>query len=197
MRTKNTNPAFLLAGKSLQPIIVLYFQINHLKQLYRQGWLREGRDVPEIYCESDADHCFAMAVLGIFICDLYFPDANVLTVIMMCLLHELGEIIHGDPPSTDDPDLKAEKHRNERHAIVELLKDIPNAEKYIDLWEEFEEGKTLEARLVKQLDRLEMALQSKIYTLQHRNDLQEFIDGVYPHLESPELIAILVEVDSI
>src|ERR1035437_6300191 len=188
MRTKNSNPVNFLAGKTLQPIIVLYFQINHLKQLYRQGWLKKGRDVPERYCESVADHSFGMAVLAIFVCEMYFPTLDTLKVVMMCLLHELGEIVNGDPPSTEDKVLKAEKHQRERQAITDILSDIPNGEKYVSLWDEFEEGKIPEARLVKQLDKLEMGLQSKIYTLQHGNDLQEFIDHVRPYLESPELL---------
>ena len=197
MKTKNSNPANLLAGKSVQPIIVLYFQINHLKQLYRQGWLRKGRDIREEFCESVADHSFGMTLLAIFICELYFPYLDVLKVVMMCLLHELGEIKNGDPCSPTNHKDKLEKYHNEQRAITELLRDIPDQDKYLALWEEFENGDSAEAHLVRQLDKLEMAFQSKIYALQHGKNLQEFIDDVRTHLKSKNLLKILAELETI
>ena len=115
----------------------------------------------------------------------------------MCLIHELGEIKNGDPRSPTNPKDKLEKYHNEQKAIIELLKDLPNQDKYLALWEEFENGNSAEARLVRQLDKLEMAFQSKIYALQHGKNLQEFIDDVRTHLESEELLKILAEIEAI
>ena len=184
MKTKNSNPVRFLKGKSVEPIILLYFHINHLKQLYRQGWLRKGRDIPKSRCESVADHTFAMSILGLLVCDLYFSHLDCLKVLKMCLTHELGEIINGDPKSPRNKIAKRSKYIAERSAIIYLLKDFPNADEYLKLWEEFEEGKSQEAKLVRQLDKLEMALQAKIYSLQHRKNLQEFLDDVRAQLES-------------
>ena len=197
MKTKNSNASLFLTGKRVEPIVLLYFQINHLKQLYRQGWLREGRDIPEKFCESVADHVFGMSLLGIFICELYFPKLDCLKVVKMCLTHELGEIINGDPRSPQDATGKKEKYLAERNAIIDLLKDFPYADDYLNLWEEFEEGTTPEAKLVKQLDKLEMAFQAKNYSLQHGKNLQEFLDDVRASLEAEELKNILAQVESL
>ncbi len=197
MKIKNANPARLLDGKMLEPLTLLYFQINHLKQLYRQGWLKKGRDIPESQCESVADHIFGMSILALFVCDLYFPSLDRLKILRMCLTHELGEIINGDPRSPTDEAGKQEKYVAERAAIIELLKGFPSADEYLKLWEEFEEGKSPEARLVKQLDKLEMALQAKIYSLQYGKNLQEFFDDVRPHLLSKELQLIFEQVENL
>ncbi len=197
MKTKNSNAALFLTGKRVEPIVLLYFQLNHLKQLYSQGWLREGRDIPEKFCESVADHVFGMSLLGLFICELYFPKLDCFKVIKMCLTHELGEIINGDPRSPQDDAGKKEKYLAEHDAIIALLKDLPNAGDYLQLWEEFEEGASPEAKLVRQLDKLEMAFQAKIYSLQHGKNLQEFLDEVRTYLEAGELKAILTQVESL
>lgn len=197
MKTKNDAPVKFLAGKAVDPILTLYFQINHLKQLYRQGWLRKGNDVPEKSCESVAEHCFGMTLLALFVCDLYFSTLDRTKVVLMCLIHELGEIIHGDPRATEDCVEKELKYQRERSAIISLLKDFPNSSEYLSLWEEFEKNKSPEARLVKQLDKLEMALQSKIYTMQYGNNLQEFLDHIRPYLESEDLKRILDQVEAI
>lgn len=197
MKTKNSNPAKFLVGKSVDPLIFLYFQINHLKQLYRQGWLSERRDIPEKQCESVADHVFGVSILALFVCDLYFPKLDSLKVLMMCLIHELCEVINGDPRSPQTRKGKLSKHIAERAAIIELLKHFPNFEKYLILWEEYEEGKTREARFVKQIDKLEMAFQAKIYSLQHGKNLQDFYDFVRPLLKSKRLKRILNQIESI
>ncbi len=197
MKLKNANPFQFLAGKSVEPVILLYFQVNHLKQLYRQGWLRKGRNISKKYCESVADHILGISMLGLFVCQLYFPKLDLLKVLMMCLTHELGEIINGDPRSPKNRAGKQKKYSAERAAIILLLKGFPDAGKYLKLWEEFERGRSPEAKLVKQLDKLEMAFQAKIYSLQHGKNLQEFLDDVRTHLESGELKKLLTQIEAL
>jgi len=197
MKTKNINPSRFLVGIPLDSALELYFQINHLKQLYRQGWLRSGRDVPKGQCESVADHVFGLSMLALFVTDLYFPSLDQLKVIKMCLIHELGEIIVGDLPSPKSDMEREGKRKAEHMAISMLLDDCPNGDEYLRFWEEFEEGKSPEAKLVRQLDKLEMACQAKVYSLQHGNHFQEFFDDVRGQLETEELKKILREVESI
>ena len=87
---KNRNPAEVLPKKAVDPIIEVYFQINHLKQLYRRGWLRDNR-VSEAQCESVADHCFGMMILAILVIDRFSIRVDLLKVARMIVLHELGE----------------------------------------------------------------------------------------------------------
>lgn len=195
MRTKNENPAGFLAD-GVDPLIRLYFQVNHLKQLYRQGWLKEGREIPEHQCESVADHIFGMALLAMFICDQHFPELDKNKVVTMTLLHELGEIKDGDKYITD-PSKKRERSDAERAAIVELLADFPSGSLYLEIWDEFERGDTREARLARELDKLEMAMQAAIYSRQHNKDLSEFFLSSDTHIKSEALREIFVSLQNL
>lgn len=188
MRVKNDDPIGLIA-KDADPLIRLYFQVNHLKQLYRQGWLKQGRDIPEKQCESVAEHVFCMAILALFVCDAYFPELDKNKVVTMTLIHELGEIKDGDKYVTD-PEERTQRKEAERLAITELLADFPDSV-YLELWEEYERGETGEARLVKELDKLEMVMQAAIYQYQHGKNLSEFFLSSDPHIQSPALRALL------
>jgi putative hydrolase of HD superfamily len=184
MRKKNTNPSWFLP-EGVDPLIRLYFQVNHLKQLYRQGWLKKGRDIPPEQCESVAEHIFGMAILALFVCDTHFPELDRNKVVTMTLIHELGEIKDGDKYVTDPEERKARKIA-EREAITELLSDFPDSI-YLELWEEYERGDTPEARLVKELDKLEMVMQAAIYSRQVGGDMSEFFVSSDPFITSDAL----------
>lgn len=193
--TKSFNPVLLLGGKLVSPILEVYLQANHLKNIYRFGWIKKGRDLPIRFCESDADHCFLLALLAIFVCDSFFPTLDRHKVLIMCLVHELGEIINGDPRSPLNETERLNKYEKEKSAIIEVFAHFPPGATYLALWEEFEKGITPEAKLVRELDKLEMAFQSKVYSLQHGKNLQEFIDDVRTKIHTPELLQLLAEVE--
>ncbi|MFY2561695.1 HD domain-containing protein [Corallococcus terminator] len=67
MKTKSSPPIALLGGRKTLPLIETYFELNHLKQLFRQGWLRVG--VAPERCESVAEHSLFVALLSLFIVD--------------------------------------------------------------------------------------------------------------------------------
>lgn len=194
MKVKNENPIGFL-GNDADPLMRLYFQVNHLKQLYRQGWLKQGRDVPEHQCESVADHVFGMALLALFVCDKHFPDIDRSKVVTMTLIHELGEIKDGDKYVTDPGERLARKDA-ERAAIVELLSDFPDSI-YLELWEEYERGDTREARLVKELDKLELVMQAAIYSQQHDKDFSEFFESSDGHIKSLPLREIFASLQNL
>lgn len=169
------------------PLIEAYFELNHLKQLYRQGWLRRG--IPPERCESVAEHVYGMAMLGWWIADAEFPELDRDKIVRMSLVHELGEIYVGDitPGDRIDP---AEKHRLEREALLKVVDKLPKGAEYLALWEDFEQGQSPEARFVRQLDRLEMAFQAAAYRQQGFGPLEEFFATTDAALEDPRLRAI-------
>ena len=171
-------------------LIRSYFQWCHLKQLFRQGWLRRG--VPARQCESVAEHAFAVAVLALFLVDAHFPDLDRDRVLRMALLHDFGEIYAGDltPGDAVPPE---EKHQREANAVAKVLGKLPNGAEYVALWQEYEAGATPEARFVWQVDRLEMGLQASVYERQGPADLSEFYASAGEALSTPELRAVLDE----
>jgi putative hydrolase of HD superfamily len=182
VKIKAANPAALLAGlpagqaggASAGPNLALiqaFFELNHLKQLYRQGWLRAG--VPEARCESVAEHGFSMALLGWWVAGAAFPELDVDRILRLTLVHELGEIYTGDL-TPGDAVAPEEKHRLEREGLWKVVGKLPRGAETMALWEEFERGDSPEARFVRQLDRLEMGFQAAVYSLQGFGDMEQF-----------------------
>jgi len=188
MIIKNNNPFELLSGKKSDPIIEIYFQVNHLKHLLRQGWLRRG--IPEDKCESVADHSFAVALLGMLAVKKYFPELDMTKVIKMSLIHELGEVDGGDITPFDGID-KKEKHVREEEGIRKMFSNFPEGKEYLELWLEFEENRSPEAKFVKQIDKLEMAMQAAVYAKQYGKNLDEFTESAKAKMENEKLIDLL------
>lgn len=95
-------------NKEVSAIIEAYFEINHLKQLYRQGWLQRG--VPPHLCESVAEHSFCVTLLSLFLADAYFPELDKSKVICMSLLHDIGEIYAGDLTPLDNVEAQVKQN---------------------------------------------------------------------------------------
>lgn len=184
METKASAPITPVRDTAVAPSIVAYFEFNHLKQLYRQGWLQRG--IAASRCESVAEHTCGVAVLALLLAETYAPGLDPCKVLRMALLHDFGEIYAGDLTPAHQVS-SAEKYRREQQAVKRVLAKLPRGAAYIALWEEYEAGQTPEARFVRQLDRLEMVLQASIYEHQGLANLSEFFDAVRPALSNPEL----------
>lgn len=190
MITKGEPPLAALSGRDLAPLIAAYFEIDQLKQLYRQGWLRRG--VPPERCESVAEHVFGMALLGWWIADEAFPELDRDKIIRMTLAHELGEVYAGDITPADQVPA-AEKERLEREALRRVVGKLPRGADYLALWEEYQAGQTREARYVKQIDRLEMAFQAVAYQTQGLGAMDEFLASAAAALDDERLKAIFAQ----
>jgi putative hydrolases of HD superfamily len=188
MKTKGGLPVGALDDSNPMPLIAAYFELDQLKQLYRQGWLRRG--VAPEQCESVAEHVFAMAMLGWWLVDAYFPNLDRDKILRMVLVHELGEIYAGDIIPADQMD-RAEKLRQERAGLIRVTGKLPGGPQYLALWEEFEAGETAEAVFVRQIDRLEMAFQAAVYRRQGYASMEEFFASAEAAVDIPELREIL------
>jgi putative hydrolase of HD superfamily len=194
VKTKADLPLSAFGGRSLSPLVAAYFELDHLKQLYRQGWLRRG--VPPERCESVADHVFGMAMLAWWIADAHYPHLDRDKIIRMTLVHELGEIYTGDLVPGDAVPV-VEKHRRERKGLWQVVGKLARGEETLALWEEYEAGSTPEARFVKQIDRLEMAFQAAVYRQQGFENMAEFFASAEAGVEDEFLREILAELESL
>lgn len=184
MKTKADLPINFLQGKDTLPIIETYFEFVQLKQLYRQGWLHNGILLEN--CESVAEHSFGVALLALVLADEYSVELDTAKVIRMALIHDLGEIYAGDFTPADNID-RNDKYNLEKQSVMKVLEKLPNGFKWIALWEEYEIGESAESQFVKQLDKLEMALQASVYEHQGFADLSMFFTSVNKGLSSIEL----------
>lgn len=144
-------------------ILSFYMKFNQLKNLYRQGWIkvRLGKEFIS-KCESVADHSFSIAVLGLTIIEKNKLDYDVEKVLKMCLLHELGEICIGDYTPYDNIS-KEEKYLKEHNAQKEVLNTLDFDNDFLEIIEEYDEGKTKIAKFVHNLDTLEFIMQAGAY----------------------------------
>lgn len=162
------------AGSSALPVIEFYKNIFKLKSLYRQGWLHKG--VSTEVCESVAEHTFAMALTALQIFKVYNPPLQLSKVLVMILIHDAGEIFAGDFTPKDFVS-EEEKYSAELRGLQKLFGNVKTGIDYIAVWKEFEENSTAEAKFVRQLDKLEMALQANIYERTENIDLKEFFNS--------------------
>ena len=190
METKAENPAGLLHGKEAAPFIRAYFELCHLKQLFRQGWLKRG--IPHQHCESVAEHSFGVAVLALWLSQAYYPQLDQNKVLRMALLHDFGEIYAGDIIPVDAVGAD-EKHRREAGSVAQVFGKLPAGADCLSLWEEFEQGETPEARFVRQIDRLEMGLQAGVYAAQGLVQPDEFFASARLALEDARLTELMDE----
>lgn len=165
-------------------IVSLFHKIGELKAIRRSGWVRCGIPEPE----SVADHTFRCAFMAMMLGDMLEVDTD--RLIKMALLHDIAEIAAGDITPYDGV-TREEKSRVEEIGLEDLLEGIQNSEQYIALWREYEEGKTTESRVARNIDKLEMALQAIEYQNSFpEKDLSEFIDGAEKHMEIPDILVI-------
>ncbi|MCK4884217.1 MAG: HD domain-containing protein [Candidatus Diapherotrites archaeon] len=193
MEMKSQNPINHLNKKTTHDLIEFYFEINHLKQLFRQGWLR---NVPKDQCESVAAHSFGTSLLAMVVGNEYFPEVDTSKAMQMALIHDLGEVYAGDFIPNNKIN-KKEKHELEKKSILQLFSKLKKGKKYIELWEEFEAGKTKEAKFVKQMDKLEMVLQASVYEHKGYKNLQEFFDSSKSHITDEKLKELFNEIEPI
>jgi putative hydrolases of HD superfamily len=194
VKTKADLPLSAFEGRKLSPLVAAYFELDQLKQLYRQGWLRRG--IPPDRCESVSDHVFGMALLAWWIVDAHFPNLDRDKIIRMTLVHELGEIYIGDL-IPDDHVPPEEKHSREREGLWRVVGKLSKGEQYLALWEEYEAGETPEARFVKQVDRLEMAFQARVYQQQGFQSMGEFFASAEASIQDPVLKVLLKEIQTL
>jgi putative hydrolases of HD superfamily len=157
-------------SQAIAALAALQSRIQTLKLLPRTGWLQRGlRNV-----ESIADHSFGVAALALVVGDLY-PELDRGRVLAMAILHDMAEALIGDLPASASRLFgKAVKHEAERKAMLELFGPLPLSSEYLALWEEYTQASSVEARLVKALDRLELLAQTLSYERSGARGLGEF-----------------------
>jgi putative hydrolase of HD superfamily len=100
---------------------------------------------------------------------------DVAKMVNMALLHDLAETSTGDIIPSDGIS-REDKERLEERAIKKILIDIDKSGDLFNIWKEYAQCKTEEARLVNALDKLEMACQAKEYQVRSGADLSGFME---------------------
>ncbi len=165
-----------------------------LKREPRKGWQRkvEGR------IESVADHSFAVAMLALYEGERRGYDLE--KILKLALIHDLEEAITGDLTPKDKAHLGPTKVQKGRQtAIRELASKLPPKSRasYLRLWTDLKTTRSKEARLVHQLDKVEMAFQANAYGKRTgQRKMRDFYDSASKETNDPALKRALAAVAS-
>ena len=174
-----------MTKQQIKTIVDLLDKAGTLKDVTRTGWVLKGVDE----AESVADHTWRMELMVILLTP---RSLNREKLMEMCVIHDLGEINIGDIKWETGKNVLSSpkaKHKDELTAIANIFNGHKDAKKYIDLLKEFNEQKTLEAKFLKQIDKLEMALQALEYERRGYpyESLNEFWENAEKYLKGNSL----------
>lgn len=142
-----------------EKVINYYVTCNKLKDIVRTGWKDWG--VRRERVESIAEHIYGVQMLAIAMKSEYEYDVDMMKVIFMLAIHELGECIIGD--LTQFQITKEEKIKIEHEAVHNILCGLLSGEEIESLFLEFDSHETKEAIFAYQCDKLECDIQCKLY----------------------------------
>ena len=136
-------------------------ELQRLKRLDRTGWTLRG--LPN-GTESVASHSFGVSVTAMLLADKFKAhgvSVDVEKVLRIALLHDWAEARVGDMPRTATlyfgPDARKQA---EMAAFSDLVSEVDGANgSYANLYEDYEHRSSLEARLVKAADVLDLLVQ--------------------------------------
>lgn len=112
--------------------------------------------------ENDAEHSWHLAMMVLVLAEHSNEPIDVLKVLKMVLIHDIVEIDAGDTFLYDTT--KNHVNTDEEFIAAQRIFGIlspKQAQEYIDIWLEFEEGKSNEAKFAKTMDRLQPILQNR------------------------------------
>lgn len=131
-------------------------EIDRLKRVLRRTLVADSSRQ-----ENSAEHSWHLAVMAGLLHEHAPEGVDLARSVRMVLVHDLVEIDEGDTFAYDDAALvgKADRERLCAERVFGMLPADQSAELRA-LWDEFEEGRTAEARYANALDRLQPLLQN-------------------------------------
>ncbi|MGB9177902.1 MAG: HD family hydrolase [Pyrinomonadaceae bacterium] len=156
-------------------------EIQRLKKLDRTGWTLRGQ-MPG--AESVAAHSYGVAVAAMMLADEVSARGVKIDferLLRVALLHDWAEARLGDMPRTGSAYFSTdERKRAERSAFDDIARGLGAGvdHKYSALHEDYEARESLEARLVKAADIVDLLVQALAFERAGARGLNEFWDGV-------------------
>ncbi len=146
----------------LKKILKVFLTLQWAKELPRQGFIAMGFKRNE--ADSVAAHSFSTALLAYFLAKSLQKDGTKIDpdkVLKMGLVHDIGETIVGDVGTFVKGMAGGVFKDIEEEGVRALVEGLDSDQEIIELVSEYNDRKTLEARLVKVADNLDALAQAK------------------------------------
>lgn len=140
-----------MENERLNRLFDFFREIDKEKMIGRQTYLTgAGRK------ENDAEHAWHMAVMAILLSEYANEEIDLLRTVTMILIHDIVEIDAGDTYAYDEEGNATQRERELKAAerIFGLLPE-DQAARLRELWDEFEDAVTPEARFARAMDNIQ------------------------------------------
>lgn len=176
-------------------MLAFLLELQRLKRLDRTGWVLRGL-APG--AESVAAHSYGVTLTAMLLADRLIARSvpiNVEKVLRMALLHDLTETRLGDLPQTAAHYFgQGARHEAARRAFADIIASLDEARRnaYLALYDEYEKRASLEARLVKAADVIDLLTQALVFERAGSRGLDEFWTATARDLSLEEEAAAVV-----
>lgn len=170
-------------------ILVFLQIISLLKKQRRTGWVEQNIQ----NCESISDHMYRMSIISNLLPEKVeditnegskIVQLNKSRCVQIAVVHDMAESLVGDITPKDTKIDKNEKHHRELETMKFLCNHLIKpynesaAELILQLWLEYENISTIEARYVKDIDKFEMILQAFEYEKDFQSNSSVNVQGL-------------------
>lgn len=142
------------AKRRLKKQIAFLIEVDKVKNIFRQTYLADGKRK-----ENDAEHSWHLALAAVLLKEHMAEDVDLGRVMTMVLIHDLVEIDAGDTYAYD-MEGAATKREREVKAAKRIFGILPEDQGiyFRELWDEFEEYETADAKYAHLLDNFQPLL---------------------------------------
>lgn len=150
---------------------------------------RADRNIPKEIAETVLQHSKKVAKAASIYWE-HFPDIDMKKLVRMAKTHDFAEYKEKDYIPWEIS--KEEKHAREKAVMLELKDSMgEKGEELFDTWMEHERWETQESQIIKQLDKLDAAIQAMEYEKLWHDNVKNFYPYTLWKLTDPILIKIL------
>ncbi|GBR54139.1 hypothetical protein AA106555_1565 [Neokomagataea thailandica NBRC 106555] len=145
-----TTADLALSRDSIEKRLTFLREASRLKEVMRRAFTINGLQ------ESTAAHSWGLCLMVMTFADHLPPEINLIKLFKLCILHDLGEAIHGDIPATSLA-ASAGKSAQERADLISIMTTLPSElqSEFLTLWDDYENATSPEGQLAKAFDKLE------------------------------------------
>ncbi|WP_158243236.1 HD domain-containing protein [Acidimangrovimonas sediminis] len=175
--TEGNRDSSTLPHAEAEGIVDVLSLAESLKTEMRHSWLSNGRQ------ESVAEHTWMMSVAAVLMAPHLQHSVDLGQTLKLIALHDIAEAITGDIPYFEVSARKDTKLADEAEAMETIRKMLPegSGKLLLELWREYEDCETPEAKFARALDKLEVQHQHNLAELQTWTEQE--LDLVYTKMD--------------